>query len=484
MNHSQFTKQFIEMEESNNLFSYRLKDRVVWDYLRYAAYRNILDVAIRQDQISFNKSWRHKSRKVATEAFSLLRHVLVSCYRYFWSGPYDILIVGYDRRNYIDNRLVNISFYPLIKSMVENYRILYLDPTVLSVAVEDDYPCDVFRKRVLTPLTRFQCFSRPLKLHEKETLDRIVSVLTTSFEVAPETFSWFEDYFLRQYRESKIYSRLFRRFRPKIIFHADDSTAKGWIEMAGALKIPVVDFQHSQMSRDNILYTYSQTHRPRRLPTLSDAIFTFAEYWNGLYSLPVPRISVGFPYLEAKTKELKSSGPRGLNTFLVISSMHSGKTLELLVLDLARKLPSSTIIYKLRSEEYGRWRETRSPAFGSTNNIHVVDNDTVPLYELFRQSTYQIGINSTALIEGMAFDLKTFIVKHGYYFEMSDLIQRGFVTLVESADDILAALQAPHLISSPPPAASLFKSDSLQNVAREVRNIVASAHQCKKDGLP
>ena len=69
-----------------------------------------------------------------------------------------------------------------------------------------------------------------------------------------------------------------------------------------------------------------------------------------------------------------------------------------------------------------------------------VDKDEIGLYELFKVSNYQIGINSTAIVEGMTFNLKTFILKDSWYLEMIDFIKDGYVKLIESDDEVISGI--------------------------------------------
>ena len=142
--------------------------------------------------------------------------------------------------------------------------------------------------------------------------------------------------------------------------------------------------------------------------------------------------------------------------------MRSGKDLESLVLELATKLNDFSFIYKMRPNEYSFWEEVYSSALKKQPNIYVIDSDKYHLYDLFKISSYQIGINSTAILEGMTFHLKTFILKSGHYLEMTPLIKSKYGSLVSSSTDIIDNLEVE--VKEELDYVDLFSSESIENI--------------------
>ena len=100
--------------------------------------------------------------------------------------------------------------------------------------------------------------------------------------------------------------------------------------------------------------------------------------------------------------------------------------------------------------------------------IVVVDKDEIGLYELFKVSNYRIGINSTAIVEGMTFNLKTFILKDSWYLEMIDFIKDGYVKLIESDDEVISGINKNNfkLIDAHEP----YLDNSFENLEKELQS--------------
>ena len=70
------------------------------------------------------------------------------------------------------------------------------------------------------------------------------------------------------------------------------------------------------------------------------------------------------------------------------------------------------------------------------NEIEVISDPSVGIYRLFSESTTQIGVYSTAIFEGLAFGLKTYILDAPGKEYMQDLYQKGYAQLVNNIGQI------------------------------------------------
>ena len=84
---------------------------------------------------------------------------------------------------------------------------------------------------------------------------------------------------------------------------------------------------------------------------------------------------------------------------------------------------------------------------------------------MFSCASFQIGINSTALIEGIHFNLVTFILKDGWYSGMNAFIKAGYVSLIESSDQIIEKLNQKQ--GEKIDINSLWAKDSLKTIEKE-----------------
>jgi len=469
MNYSEFVKKFLLMEEENNLFSYRVKDRVMWNYIRYPIFYEIFLRMDQLDEVCFKK--RKRYFKFFMELVLLPKRILQILSAIMLGKEYDIIVSTYDRKDMLDGKKVNISFYPIIKVLRANYQVLLFDPSRLGGGFEKDYSCDVLSSRPFYWLSRLQKFIG-YSPREREILVTIGKIINKTFDLSCDIIPLASDCFLRQYLEYKIYKKIFRKFKPKIVLFSDDGINKGWIEAARELGITVIDCQHSLLSSINILYRYPENIVDYNLQALPDIIFTFGEFWHDKYHSPSKLVPIGFPFHEEKKANIQGKPIAKGRNIVVISSMHSGKKLERLVLELSRMLPDYQIIYKLRVEEYKRWREIYSAELIIRSNITMVDNNSTSLYEYFAMSTHQIGINSTALIEGLAFDLTTFIFKDGWYGEMQSLIDDGYVFLVQTAEEISQRIRHNVHPAKRFRGDEIFKGQATRNISNEIHSLL------------
>lgn len=473
-------KQFISLEKDENLFTCRVKGALAWDFIRYAVFYAIYQQLYRADEIVFKKE--KKISKILREIWLYPIILFKSALTIIKKTKYEIFIINYDKNNStLDNKEINVTFYPIVKTFNKDHKMLFLDPSKFSRRKAKDYSCDVLAIRGLTWFTRIFAKTVHYTSEEQNIFNKIQDAIRKTFNVEIDFKSIVYHFFSRQYLEYKFYKFLFARFKPKLIFLADTAGYKGLINAAHVNKISVVDLQHSLMSSTNILYQYPDNVDKHELPTLSDRIFTFGVYWNDKYHLPVKRIAVGYPFLEMKKEEIEKKKLKKKKSILFISSMHSGKKLEKLALELSESLLDYEIIYKLRPEEYLKWREVYSEEFAHRDNITIIDDNNTSLYEYFAMASYQIGINSTALVEGMSFDLTTFVFKDGWYKEMESLINAKFVHLVSSEQDIVSFIKNENSIIERPSQEMIFKSNSLNNIKKQISTLLEKNSHYKKE---
>ncbi len=476
---SEFVGRFLNCEADSNFFERKVEGKAIWDYLRYPVFEVLVHQWFHEHQgvelgldysVTYPDSLGHRLAVLLKEVGGLARYLGRSL-AYRPSDRADFLLMSYDRKNWIDGKRVNIQFHPLASLLSKSHSVVVVDSSRFQE--EMHYPCPVVRSRLLdfrahrrARQIRYSSRDHGVFTGFQKDLEKALSVPLDLNKVLPLL-----SYQLALGRE---YRALFHRFRPRTILYSDTGLCKGWIEEAHRLGIEVIDCPHALISRYNILYQYPDTLYPdsvkgERLTTLPDRILTFGEYWHRFFHLPVPLTAVGFPYFEMKRQELNGPALKRRDAILVISSMISAQGLSKVALGLARALPEFEILYKLRPDEYDGWRSRYPAAFQSQGNIRVIDQDTPrgeppSLYELFQSSRYQLGINSTALVEGLASGLVTFVLKEGWHMEMEAFVQEGSVFLVQSADEIARMIREGKVPSKAVDPGELFRPGSRENI--------------------
>jgi hypothetical protein len=124
---------------------------------------------------------------------------------------------------------------------------------------------------------------------------------------------------------------------------------------------------------------------------------------------------------------------------IFLSQGESGERLSRIATEFAALEHDWSVVYKLHPGEYSRWREAYP--WLEDAPLRVVDGSEPPLYELFARSRAQVGAYSTALYEGLYFDLDTYVVDVPGIECVEGLLDSGGATLVRSTEALAERLR-------------------------------------------
>jgi hypothetical protein len=233
------------------------------------------------------------------------------------------------------------------------------------------------------------------------------------------------------------YYRLFSKYQTDIIFIICSYGKEAIICAAKELGIPIVELQHGIISPLHLGYDYPPNHNKVNFP---DYFFSFGPAWGQMAHFPIPQekiIPIGYQYLNTAVLKLKDVMKK--DQVLFLSQGTIGDRLSDFAVNLLDHRPSHvSIVYKLHPGEYLRWRTEYKSLYDASEKglITVIDGDNPPLYELMAESKWQIGVNSTALFEGMAFKCKTYIVDLPGIEYVETLIDNNEFFLVQKPEEI------------------------------------------------
>jgi len=264
-----------------------------------------------------------------------------------------------------------------------------------------------------------------------------------------------------------LYKRIIQRVDPKVVILVVSygRGIKTIIEACRNLSIPVVELQHGVIYPGHPGYNYPKDVSVDLFP---DYLFTFGEFWNGQAAYPIDSdklVAVGYPYLEQRIGGLSSQLQNKQIVFL------SQGTIGVELSKFAVKVHESPdieheVIYKLHPGEYDRWRN--SYPWLTDSGLTVVDSSDPPLYDLFAQSTVQVGVGSTAVYEGLAFNLKTFVYDCSGYEVLSSLVSDGTATLVSAPGELADTIETSQTEFN---RNQYFRQESLSNIKLNLQEI-------------
>lgn len=463
---AEFTRAFLRFETEHDLFAITVRGHCFWEYIRYAVFNHCIDSRYGYAERRTQRMTDYL-RELAWGARALVGEWLTA------GTPYDIVVINYNRTNLIEGRPRNVHMFPLVKELAGSYRILLIDRAPTHSIDDDLYPCRILRFRPFHLLDRLTSLLVRYTPRERAVMAEIGARVTQAFGVEVDIHRMAQTVFAWQLRTRKRYLRLFAKYSPGVVVYADDAHLKGVIAAAGMRGIPTVDLQHSLISFLNILYNYPDDPRIHARSIRSDYVFTYGAFWESEYRLPVKLVPVGFPYLEDHLERTPPAPTERERNVIVVGTLFAKDVLVRTALDLARLLPEYTIYYKLRIEDYGDWRSRYPLEFGKTANLKVIDSNETPLLEYFARCGYQVGINSTALYEGLAFGVTTFILKTGWWAEMTRLVDEEAAFLVSTAEEIAAMIRAGARPSHPLTRDQLFRQNSRKNLRDALAGVLA-----------
>lgn len=299
---------------------------------------------------------------------------------------------------------------------------------------------------------------------EKKKINSILDVVDTEFQIKlnrtklntriQECMTGFFTYY-------KAYGKILDRIKPKYVMEVVhyENAELALTKAAHERGIQVVELQHGIMGPMHISYNLKYTDE-----YLPDKLIGFGDYWKDCTSYPGEMISVGYPYLEECVEQLQRGEKR--KNILFISQGPIAKDLIKLALELEKYFTENQcdyqIIYKLHPNEYSTWKNLYPEL--QKSGIQVIDNNEKSLYEYFADAFCQIGVFSTALYEGVAFGLKTIIVKAFSYERVQDLIDGNYAVLVEGVEETIAAIEDENIGKYE--VDSFWKKHAMENMRR------------------
>jgi len=290
--------------------------------------------------------------------------------------------------------------------------------------------------------------------------------------------SFFADYIIVYEYEFKRIKKLLKKINPELVIESVGyGRSRMMINECGKeLGIKTIELQHGTIYENHAAYQFNTEKEIKQFP---DYVFTFSDFWKRRMKAPVTDdriISVGYPFFEKSVKKYSSNKKDdSIVTILFISQGTIGKQLSEIALEL-RKLLSDKyrMIYKLHPDEYIMWETTYKDLI-NLGGIEIIHSGSKSLYELFSESDIQVGVYSTAIYEGLGFNLKTLICKIGHYEEMKCLVDEGYAQYVDSADEARSIIE--NLEKNKDSGSSLEKNpfyvtDSLNNCIRNINEIL------------
>lgn len=291
---------------------------------------------------------------------------------------------------------------------------------------------------VLVKLAGLFCRTR-LSDEQRATLRAVSERLSRGFGVSIDLEALLVPAVLKFRVNYRLYRALFKHLKPKRLVVVVSYAYGDAIRAAKDLGMETVEIQHGTFSRYHLGYSY-----PDRITSLDyfpDTFLAWGRFWRDMGVLPLPPESVrvsGFPYFN-ELKERHTGIEKNQRRVVVLSQGALGERIADQVYALREALSDFEIVYKLHPGEFTRWREYESLCkLAEQPNVRIAKQDN--LYELLAGSSYQIGVFSTAVYEGIGFGCRTLLLDLPGVEYMVDLVEQGLAHIVRDQEELQLAM--------------------------------------------
>jgi len=428
----EFDERFQQVEKEHELFDLTIGDMRVWRRVRTGASIELMEKTGLTGEVN----------DTSTETKDRLRGATLPAKNVFSRNPFladesEMLFFGHPRRRRIEDTWWDIYCDPI-------HEHTEFESVHLETGWEYTHrrPAQTTNLRYLDLITitseilkTVGAVRYELSPAEKREVRRIEGRIRQLFDVEIDLETRFTEE-ISTYRVRKpLYDRLLDRVAPELVVIVAYSGHETFIEACHDDGIPVAELQHGRIGP----YSYQHSFPGEKTKTAyPDYLLTFGEFWRDAAEYPVADdriLAVGYPYLEQEVNRYAHTD--GSDDIVFISTPETGEEVSKIAVEAAGKSQiDRRIVYKLHPDEYDRW-ETQYPWLRESP-VTVVDADGPSLYELFAQASIQVGVGSTALYEGLAFELETYLIDLPTVRWMSPVIEDGGATLVGSVDELTA----------------------------------------------
>lgn len=456
---------FLSLEERLNLFNLKIIDVYIWDYVRMSIYLKIL---FKKNNYSISDTSLKSSKvKSVLKLAKLLFRMLKKRHRIPVLDK-EIVSIGHPRKVKEENLYIDKYNFDIFNEIQKDYSIVSLDHPFKLSHFKPRKESNIYYLDYLELIAIVSPFTTKLtlKTKEKKEINKIRLELLKAFDIDLNIEIIIIKAIKRYKKLNKKINEYFKGGNIKLLMCLDgyNFTNKIFLEVANKKNIPTIELQHGTIGEYHIGYKYKE--KKKAILSFPKYLFVWGEFWKKNLALPLYSNSkvVGFPYLEKRIKDYNTKR----KNILIISQWTIGFELLEKINSIAEKISDFNFLFKLHPNEVNTIDEYKNNI--TTKNITIVD-PKADLYDLFNLCQAQIGVYSTALLEGLAFKLETFIIPLEGYQVFNELIALKVMCLVEDENEIISSLKEKNRFDKTN-YENIWKNNALENTIKEIKKII------------
>jgi hypothetical protein len=469
MNFKDIVEKIFQMEEELDLFNKKIDGVYFWELVRFKVVSEIAQKTGIYGQAHTKLDFNSKS--VGKYILNALSNIFNK--NPFLSPKSDLLFIGHPRRKLLENGFWwDIYCDPIIENLKSRYKCLLLEKPIfnkhLSPAKTENIcylDLALFSSSILW---RIKLINTRINKNDKLILRQLERQIQRKFAINVSLDKLVS--FRLSARKSILpfFRTILNRVQPRIVIFLVSYGHEVFIEACKKLDIPTVEMQHGTISRYHTGYSFPGKKSTKR--TFPDYFLVFGDYWKGLvhFSIPDERVlSVGYPFFEMETVRYQNELKK--DQIIFISQGTIGEKLSKFAIELKNRQDfHKEIIYKLHPGEYARWKKDYPWLVGS--GVRVIDDESVPVYQLLAQSKTLVGVYSTMVYEGLGMGLRTFLVDLPGIEYMDELIKSQAVSKIADVNELIFMLKKTSKGNFK--RDHFFKPDALKNIETTLKKII------------
>lgn len=394
-------EKFLDFEEKNDLFSIELNNIAIWPILRFSIF-TIINQKVKKFEIN------HPKRNTLSTIALIIRNLPQSIIKSpFFLQQKDSIIFNHPRKILNEEGFYECKY---TEHLSGEKSYIFEVPFQGKHFSPSSSATNLIYLDLLLDLSRIYSLFQTRSKKNDKTFHFLISEIEKEFNISLPAGKLLAKRLFYKHKALLYLSKIILvRIKPKKIFVtvAYSDINLPFVQQAKKLGIKVIEQQHGIMGDSHIAYNFSSR---KQFDWYPDEIWVWNRHWAKNSRFPISSENIiikKFRYLEKFKSSYSSHEVK--KTILFISQGPFATKLMLLAIELAKEINSESynIIFKLHPSEYLQEKDK----FKKLNDYNIQISTDNNIYKVFSQAYCQIGVNSTALFEGMEFGLKTFIYK-------------------------------------------------------------------------
>ncbi|MBD1381376.1 glycosyltransferase family 2 protein [Metabacillus arenae] len=419
---------FNTIENNLHLFEHKISNVYFWRLVRFTVFENIL-VQLKMQKLMGSENTFGKSSILE----QIERYHTTENSPFYGEYSLNSIILDHSRRQKYKGKYIDYKSYHLLEQLDDkniDYQVLelphngehYIDSSENRKYLESLF---LFLEKKTKSNFSFNQDESQLLLQIEEAFYEQTGVILEIRDLIKKVINDFKLRYL-------YFVKLFKKRGVKKVYLVGGWWHTAIIAAAHKLNIEVIDVQYAAYSKYHLGFCYDNVNS--KIPYYPDKIYVWGEYWKNNGYLPIKeenKLIFGNKFMQEKIEEYKDVKKK--QQILVISQGVHGDDINHTAYKLAEKLPNYEIVVKLHPKEN---EERYKDKYNGLPNFKYADN-SIDLFHYFAESTYTIGVFSTAIFEAAAFHNKVILLNLLGVEHFIDLVESENFYLVNDEREIV-----------------------------------------------